>query len=446
MTSMTTFVNRMISWLSVAVMVVAFMTATPLTVLAAPNAQSEATQSGTDPHVLVRFDAGTTPEMRDAVIAQMGGQLVTWMHQINVAEVSLPAQNGMVASAQPFMGNEAVTFAEADLQVSATSYVPNDPDFSDATMRYGLDDVQALDAWDVITGSPEIVIAVVDSGIKLDHPEFVGRLAPGYDFIDNDDQPNDESGHGTHVAGVIAAGLDNKQGLAGVCPNCRLMPVRVLNDRNLGSWSQLAKGILFAVDNGARVINLSLGSSISSETLSVSIEYAVERGVVVIAAAGNYGSDKPFYPAASVGVIAVGATTIDGERWSKSDFGSYIDLTAPGDLIYSTYNKLDNLYHGYTYMSGTSMAAPFVSGVAGLLISMEPKLTAAEVTAALEKGADDFGPTGWDADYGHGRVNAYTSLTSLVQGSVGPGDTDGDDEGLPSTDSLMLFLPTLNNN
>lgn len=433
-------------------MVITLVGANPLTLLAAPSAQSDAAQSDESQHLLVRFEADTTPEMRDAAIAQMGGQLVTWMHQINVAEISLPVQNGMVASAQPFMGNEAVTFAEADLQVSATalqasdsSWLPNDPDFSDATMRYGFDDVQALSAWNIMTGTPEIIIAVVDSGIRLDHPEFSGRLVAGYDFIDDDEQPNDESGHGTHVAGVIAAELNNGQGLAGICPNCRLMPVRVLSDQNLGSWSQLAEGILFAVDNGAQIINLSLGSSISSETLSVAIEYAVGHGVVVIAAAGNYGSDKPFYPAAFEGVIAVGATTFDDKRWVKSDFGSYIDLTAPGDTIYSTYNQLDNMYGGYTYMSGTSMAAPFVSGVAGLLLSMDSKLTATEVSDILTMTADDFGISGWDADFGYGRVNAYASLRSIVLGLGEPIDIDDNDGGASSAGSPLLFLPTLSN-
>src|SRR5690606_15312476 len=125
--------------------------------------------------------------------------------------------------------------------------------------------VQALDAWAITTGSQEIVIAVVDSGVKLDHPEFAGRLAPGYDFINGDDQPDDDQGHGTHVAGVIAAALDNGQGMAGMCPNCRIMPVKVLDENNIGSWSSLAQGVLFAADHGARVINLSLGANVSSE-------------------------------------------------------------------------------------------------------------------------------------------------------------------------------------
>jgi thermitase len=337
------------------------------------------------------------------------------------------------------MANGIVTYAESDLVVEATASY-NDPDLNDATMNYGLDQVTAIDAWSVITGSQEIIIAVIDSGIKLDHPEFAGRLVAGYDFVNDDDQPDDDMGHGTHVAGVIAAALDNGQGVAGVCPNCRLMPVKVLNENNVGSWSQLAQGILFAVDNGARVINLSLGASVPSETMAAAIQYALDGGVVVVAAAGNNGSDAPFYPASLEGVIAVGATTITGERWSRSNFGSYIDLVAPGALIYSTYYDLNNIYHGYTYMSGTSMAAPFVSGVAGLLLSATRDLSAQQVADAMMAGAEDLGAGGWDTDFGNGRVSAMGALKLPVLGLT---DKLGHVES-PSQ-SVTLFLPVLSN-
>ena len=401
--------------------------------LAAALAQANEVQT-----LLVQFDAGTTPEARAALIAEMGGELGTWMPQINVAEIRLPVL-AVVAATLPASATDIVAYAESDLVVEAAS-VYDDPDLNNATMNYGLTDVDALEAWDVITGSQEIVIAVVDSGIKLDHPEFAGRLVAGYDFVNHDDQPDDDMGHGTHVAGIIAAALDNGQGVAGVCPNCRLMPVKVLNQSNIGSWSQLAQGILFAVDNGARVINLSLGATIPSETLAVAIQYALDSGVVVVAAAGNNGSDAPFYPAALDGVIAVGATTDQDVRWSRSNYGSYIDLVAPGALVYSTYNDLDNMFHGYTYMSGTSMASPFVSGVAGLLLSANSELTVQQVTDAMIAGAEDLGAAGWDADFGNGRVSAMGALKSPFAGLT---------EKLGSLDvpsqSVTMFLPVLSN-
>jgi subtilisin family serine protease len=363
----------------------------------------------------VHFDEGTTPESRETLIAELGGELVTWMHQINVAEIRLPVQESVTVASLPATG--IVSHVEGDMVVSAT-YTPVDRDFSNKTMTYGLQQIEALEAWDIVTGTQQIVIAVIDSGVKLDHPEFVGRLVAGYDYINNDTVPNDDSGHGTHVAGIIAAALDNGEGIAGVRPNCALMPVKVLDENNLGSWSQLAKGILFAVDNGARILNLSLGSTSPSETMASAIDYALQSGTIVIAAAGNFNSDAPFYPASLEGVIAVGATTKKGERWAKSDYGGYIDLVAPGELIYSTYHDLDNVYHGYTYMSGTSMAAPFVSGVAGLLLSVAPILSAQNAQEALVLGTDDLGEAGWDPEFGYGRVNAMGALLSPVPGLV----------------------------
>jgi subtilisin family serine protease len=291
-----------------------------------------------------------------------------------------------------------------------------------------------------VTGSQEVIIAVIDSGINAEHPEFAGRLVPGYDFVNKDPVPEDTSGHGTHIAGIIAAALDNGEGMAGVCPSCRLMPIKVLNDENLSSWSRVVEGIHFAIDHGAQIINISVGSIIPSETLAVAVERAVENGVIVIASAGNYSSDVLYYPAALDGVIAVGATTRKGELWSRSDYGSYVDLVAPGEAIYSTYHDLDNLYQGYTYMSGTSMAAPFVSGVAGLLLSVAPKLKAGDIAEALILGAVDLGEPGKDAVFANGRVNAMRSLKAPVEGLV---EAVGEITG-PSQD-VRLFMPSLSN-
>jgi thermitase len=428
-------------WLAIAFLWV--LHATPVS--AAPLEQILIQEPDQTETLLVHFSKDATPESRDAVVAQLGGELIAWMPQIGVAEIRVPvrddAQSAAVSSVlSPLVTQGTVTFAESDTLVSA-AYVPGDPDFSDATMSYGFEQIDALSAWDIVTGSQQVVIAVVDSGIKLDHPEFAGRLVAGYDFINDDEMPDDDSGHGTHVAGIIAAALDNGEGVAGVCPNCTLMPVKVLNEYNLGSWSQLTQGILFAVDNGAHVINLSLGSTVPSETLQVAIDYAVERGVLVVAAAGNNGSDAPFYPAALDGVLAVGATSIGDTRWLKSDYGNYIDMVAPGELIYSTYHDLDNIFQGYTYMSGTSMAAPFVSGVAGLLFSIAPDLTAHDVTEAMILGADDLGPSGWDEQYGYGRINASGALKSPVKSLVKALGESAEPEP-----QAKIYLPVLSGN
>ena len=434
--------GRIILCLTLLVALFLFSALSSKAAFAASRSQEYPTQT-----LLIHFDAGTPAETRDALIAEMGGELVTWIHQLNIAEIRVPVQMEAMTAFQTnalssAMTQGVVTYVEADRTVSA-AYAPNDPDFSDRTMSYGYEQVQTLDAWDIVTGSQQIIIAVVDSGINEAHPEFAGRLVPGYNFTDAE-HPNDltdMSGHGTHVAGILAAALDNKQGVAGVCPNCRLMPIKVLNKSNIGSWSQLAQGITYAVDNGAQILNLSLGTPVASETLTYAIEYAIERGVIVVAAAGNNGSDAPYYPAALNGVVAVGATNQKDERWAKSDFGSYIDLVAPGQIIYSTYNDLDNIYQGYTYMSGTSMAAPFVSGVAGLLLSIAPDLSADEVVEAMTLGAEDLGVSGWDTEFGYGRVNAVGALMAPVAGLVDAGGEIAD----PHQAVVVMFLPVLTN-
>ncbi len=390
-----------------------------------------------DLSVLVHFRPEIDEAARQATIEQMGGELVVWMPQIQVAEVRLPGQAGMgaTAAAASFGDSDQVIFAEVDLPVAA-AYRPSDPDFAIPDRAYGYEQINAYEAWDTTLGSESVVIAVVDSGVRLDHPAFAGRLTPGYDFVNGHGLPDDDSGHGTHIAGIIAAGMDDGAGLAGVCPRCRIMPVKVLNSVNLGSWSSLAQGIIYATDQGADIINLSVGAPTPSQTVAAAVQYALDHDVLLVAAAGNYANDVPFYPAALDGVIGVSATTASGERWTRSNFGSFIDLSAPGDLIYSTYHELDNVYGGYTYMSGTSMAAPFVSGLAGLLFSVNPQMSSEDVAAALYGGADDLGPVGWDVDYGYGRINAARTLQTEALGQ----------DVVPSAAPHRIFLPALAHN
>lgn len=381
--------------------------------------------------VLIQFAPDVTEEQRMARIAALGGELVDWMPQIQVAEVRL-AGAGVQVAAVALAASPEIVFMESDMPVHGVA-ISDDPAFDSAATSYGFDRIQAPAAWEITIGRAEVIVAVVDSGIKLDHPELAGQLVAGYDFVNKTEIADDDSGHGTHVAGVIGAAMNNQQGLAGVCPNCRLMPIKVLNNFDQGTWGNLARGILFAVDHGADVINLSLGSPYPSKTLEDAILYARRHDVVMIAAAGNYAVEQPIYPAALDGVIAVSATTPQDGWWELSNYGSFVDLSAPGDLIYSTYHRFDNTFGGYTYMSGTSMATPFVSGLVGLMLSLDPRLDPEEVADLLNTGADDLGDAGYDPYFGHGRVNAYRTL-SLVAQSLSPATGDG---------ALRLYLPAI---
>jgi subtilisin family serine protease len=390
------------------------------------------------PTVLVQFDAGTSIDARNAVVAAMGGELVAWMPQIQVAEVRLSGTDGVAVAAVTVPGDAGVRFAELDAEVSG-AYLPSDPAFANADMVYGLAQIDAPGAWDYTRGSADVVVAVVDSGIKADHPEFAGRLTAGYDIVGGDEQADDDTGHGTHIAGIIAAAMDNGQGATGVCPGCRLMPVKVLGEDNLGTWSDLAQGILYAVDHGADVVNLSLGGSVASKTLAAAVGYAQAHDVLVVAAAGNYGDDLPYYPAALDGVVGVGATTAQDTRWQNSNVGAAVDVVAPGDLIFSAYPTLDNIFGGYMYLSGTSMATPHVSGLAGLALSLDSSLTAVELAEVLAQGADDLGAPGRDAEFGAGRINAAKTLT-LVANAL---NAAAGDRPQGHTQPYAIFLPVL---
>ncbi|MFQ5409969.1 MAG: S8 family serine peptidase, partial [Anaerolineales bacterium] len=228
----------------------------------------------------------------------------------------------------------------------------------------------------------------------------------GCDFVNRDDTAQDDNGHGTHVAGIAAAASNNGIGIAGVSWGARVMPVKVLSASGSGSYQDVASGIIWAADNGANVINLSLGGSSPSGVLENAVNYATNRGVLVVASAGNSGNSTPNYPAAYANAFAVAATDSSNNRASFSTFGGFVDIAAPGVSIYSTY--FDDTYAS---LSGTSMSAPHVSGAAALLYSYSQYLdTAAEIRTALESTALDLGSAGWDQYYGHGLIQLHAAL------------------------------------
>jgi serine protease len=314
---------------------------------------------------------------------------------------------------------------------------PNDPSFA---AQWGLTKINAPNAWNRTTGSPNVTVAVIDSGVDLDHPELASLLLPGTDMVDlgpsptppagfrfegdfqgRDNIPQDEVGHGTHVAGTIACLSNNGVGVAGVTWSCRLMPVKVLtrivninnpNDvRGTGSAVDIAAGIRWAVDNGARVLNLSLGGTTDTQVERDAIAYAVAQGAVVVAAMGNgFQQGNPTsFPAAYPDVIAVGAISAANTRAAFSQTGPHIDVVAPGVNVLST--VWDN---GYTNMSGTSMASPHVAGLAALILSCNPNLTAGQVGDIIRQTAQPMRDNPADPvpnnNYGFGCIDAEAAL------------------------------------
>lgn len=300
--------------------------------------------------------------------------------------------------------------APTDAPTFVAAAAPNDPDVFDESKSYAPQLLNLFTAWDFDFITERIVVAVIDTGIAHDHPEFAGRILPGYDFVNGDDDPEDDHGHGTHVAGIVAAAVNNNEGVVGVCGFCQILPIKVLTAQKEGSAQGIAVGLRYAADQGAHIAVLSLGKNTGSRLIIDAIDYARERHLFIVAAAGNENSAVPFYPAAYPGVFAVSATTRTDQRYSHSNYGAYIDVSAPGDDIFSTYPDLGNQYGGYLSMSGTSMAAPFVAGLAALLLAQNPDRTPDDLARLISTTALDLGQPGRDPIYGHGRIDPVAAL------------------------------------
>ncbi|MCM3749432.1 S8 family peptidase [Paenibacillus pasadenensis] len=280
--------------------------------------------------------------------------------------------------------------------------VPQDSYYN---LQYGPKLIGAEQAWDVTTGSGKVTIAVIDTGIDAAHPDLAGKVLEGRNFSGPAQDTADPNGHGTHVSGIAAAEINNGVGIAGIAPGVRLLPVRVLDAEGNGKMLNIADGIRYAADRGAQVINLSLGGPARSSTLRAAVRYAVAKGAVVVAAAGNTGSAAPVYPAAYDEVIAVGSIGETGAPSPFSAYGSWVDLAAPGEHIVSTY-----LSGSYMYSSGTSMAAPHVAGTAALLAGLG--LTGAEIRSKLLTTADRSVDHG--SSWRQGRVNAGRAVSDAA--------------------------------
>jgi subtilisin family serine protease len=324
----------------------------------------------------------------------------------------------------------------AELNYLAYAFeTPNDPDFG---KQWGLTKVQAPAAWDLSTGNSSTVIAIIDTGIDASHPDLAGKLVAGYDFVDGDDDPHDENGHGTHVAGIAAAATNNSIGVAGMNWNARIMPVRVLDAGGSGPNTDIVKGINWAYQHGAKVINLSLGGTTYQQIMQDAINDAHDAGSLVVAAMGNCRTYDPpacpvanptNYPAAYDNVMAVAATGPNDLFAPYSQYGTHCDISAPGGAmtsyhdpagIYSTMPTYPvylttnySYYRDYDFLNGTSQATPFVSGLAALVWALNSSLPPDQVQQIIEDSARDLGDPGWDPTYGWGRIDALAALQLL---------------------------------
>lgn len=323
----------------------------------------------------------------------------------------------------------------------------NDGSFTLSTATAGAD-INMEKAWDKEQGDSNIIMAIIDSGTKLDHTELNGRIwknlkeipnngkdddkngyiddVQGWDFANSDNSPMDDHGHGTNVVGIIGTNGNNSNGYVGVDWNCKLMVLKSLDNANRGFYTWFADAIYYAVDNGARVINMSLGGSSISTTLENAIKYALAKNVVIVVCMMNTNSSTLYYPAAYDGVIAVGSTNPDDTRsspffWgatSGSNYGGHISVVAPGNYMYGLNHTSSTKFD--SYWGGTSQATPLVAGLASLLLAQDTSRTPAQVKAIIENTAEDEvgkpseDTPGWDQYYGYGRINAFAALSTVI--------------------------------
>jgi thermitase len=348
------------------------------------------------------------------IAARHQGKIVDTVSFKNVAGaavVELP-----ITSVTSFVGEigeaKLASYVEPNMKMQ-TQWVPNDPSWS---LQWGPQKVEADWAWNTTTGDSSVLVAVVDTGIDYSHAELTANYVPlGFDWVNNDNDPIDDCGHGTHCAGIIAAAINNGIGIAGLA-QVRIMAEKVLDYSGWGYDDWVANGIIHAVDQGARIISMSLGGSGDSQLIHDAVKYAYSAGVLVIAAAGNDNTNMKSYPAAYDEVVAVAATDQNDFKAGFSNWGDWIELAAPGVNIYSTLPTyqvyLNNLGYSmyYDYLSGTSMACPHVAGVAALVWSHHPAKSSVWIRQWLHYTADDLGDPGFDQYYGYGRIDARNAV------------------------------------
>ncbi|NOZ26246.1 MAG: S8 family serine peptidase [Nitrospirae bacterium] len=393
--------------------------------------------------IVVKFKSGVSEEAIARINQRHGTSVFYVSKQGKFRRLKVPAGKTVEELVDTYSKDPNVEYAEPNY-IAHALWVPNDPmypyQWNFQNDEYG--GINMETAWEVSTGDSSVVVAVIDTGVAYeDYVESTRRgrdktivyeqapdlsetnFVPGYDFVNDDAHPNDDEGHGTHVTGTIAQSTNNGTGVAGIAFNTSIMPVKVLDSKGSGTYTDIAEGIYFAANNGADVINMSLGGPNESITLEEALAYAYNKGVTIVAAAGNDGSDTVSYPAAyNAYVIAVGATRYDETLSYYSNYGPDLDLVAPGGdtnvdqngdgyadgILQQTFGSSPTDW-GYFYYQGTSMATPHVAGVAALVIASG--VTGPDnVRKVLQSTAKDLGAPGWDPVYGWGRVDAAAAL------------------------------------
>jgi serine protease len=391
---------------------------------------SSMTQKYVPDEVVVKFKDGVNKQKASTAMADLGATLLSSNEAIGIQQIRIPADKTVEEMVAVFNSRSDVEYAEPNY-IAYAFMTPNDPYY---VYQWHMPLINMPAAWDQSTGSG-VVVAVIDCGVAYETygsftqaPDLAGTIfVAGYDYVNNDSHPNDDCAHGTHVCGTIAQTTNNSLGVTGVAFNCSIMPVKVLDASGSGTYTAIVNGITFAADNGAKVINMSLGGASGSTALQNAVIYAYNKGVTIVCAAGNAGTSAAQYPASYTQCISVSAIRYDKTYTSYTSYGSTIDICAPGGdldvdqngdgyvdgVLQQTHNGTNYGTFGYYFYEGTSMACPHVAGVAALIIAKAGNIGPDSVRAILQNTAQDLGTTGRDNYYGYGMVDANAALSAI---------------------------------
>ncbi len=433
-----------------------------------PPAAAPPTPTYVSDEIIVKYKTGQTPDQmgeaqKKAVQAVLDEGGVISQEKVydsinpilkNYYRLKLKRGANVLKSKEILKKLDAIQSAEPDY-IYSTQEVPNDPLFD--TYQWDMKKINMEQAWDVAKGSTNIIIAIVDTGIDYHQIDLPTDIIKGMDYVNRDDDPMDDSGHGTHVAGVIGAITNNNIGISSVNQHAKLMAVKTMATDGLGNGSDVAQGIVYATDHGAKIINLSLGVTIqcnnpAASVINDAVQYALTKNVIVVAAAGNNNMDvAAFTPASCDGVITVGGTTMNDQKVQSSNYGSRIDINAPGENIVSTkstiYNQLKSkcalIQENYLACTGTSMASPHVAGAIALLVATNPSLNSKAIRDCLVQTADPLEGTLAP------RMNVYKAL--ITCGHVTPLPTQSatptpNPSLVPSITITQPITPTITSN
>lgn len=414
--------------LSAAVALAIATIATPL------HAAARADRPYVKGQILVAPNAGLLDDEFDKIVGQRGARSVRKIESLNVHVVEVPEQ-AEEAVALALSRNPHIKFAELDTIWELSETLPNDPNYGGA---WHLPKISATMAWDTTAGAG-VTVAILDTGVDAAHPDLAGQLVPGWNVASNTADTSDVYGHGTQVAGTVGAITNNCIGVASVAGNTQLMPIRISNDATSGtaSTSVIASGLTWAADHGADVANVSYGV-VGNATVSSAAQYMRTKGGVVVVAAGNSGTNLSY--ADDPSIIAVSATDSADQKASWSNYGSFVDVSAPGVGIWSTVRG-----GSYAAVSGTSFASPVTAGVVALIRSANPNLGPAETETVLEQSAvDPVAGSDYHVYFGWGRVNADAAVQLALQTTAADTQAPVATIFAPTTGSTVKGLTTVN--